>query len=478
MTPPAIAIIGGGYTGAAVAIHLSRASPRKLDIAILEPRQELGRGVAYSSTDPDHRINGPTAAHFLYPEKPTHFTDWFTADGGPVGDPDALDDLGRAFPRRSEMGRYIGGELAAHANGNPSNSAIRHIRDRAIDITATDDGYVVHLVSGATLAADMAIITTSNAAPSVPSVLEPVASHPGFFPDPWDLERMAEIPNGAEALIIGTGLTMADAALTVVRSRPLTTITAISRRGRLPQTYRRTPPTETLWEALNWTAPRFVARHGRPVTVNNILAVLRRDISALMAAGDEWQIAIDDLRDAAHQLRPALPAAEQSRFIRHLWPWYETHRFRFPPQIEKKVDQLREIGRLNIQAARLGSSWPEDGRINVSLTPRGTNQKELLSFDAVINCTGPQRRPRETGDPFLKNLVAAGYLTDNHLGLGVEVDAACRAIGAGGAAIPRIRVFGPLTRGRFGEMNGVPHTAAQIVTVMPQLVADLEEIFG
>ena len=52
-----VVIIGGGYTGAAAAIHLSRMAGRPLDIRIIEPREDAGRGVAYDTEDPAHRLN-------------------------------------------------------------------------------------------------------------------------------------------------------------------------------------------------------------------------------------------------------------------------------------------------------------------------------------------------------------------------------------------------------------------------------------
>lgn len=61
----AVIVIGGGFTGAAVAIALSRRAQTPLDIAVIEPRVEVGRGVAYSATDRDHRINAPAANHCL-----------------------------------------------------------------------------------------------------------------------------------------------------------------------------------------------------------------------------------------------------------------------------------------------------------------------------------------------------------------------------------------------------------------------------
>ena len=54
-----MAIVGGGYSGAAAGVQLARAARNAISITIIEPRDELGRGLAYSTPDPDHRLNGP-----------------------------------------------------------------------------------------------------------------------------------------------------------------------------------------------------------------------------------------------------------------------------------------------------------------------------------------------------------------------------------------------------------------------------------
>ena len=55
---PVVTIVGGGFSGASAAIQLARHAPPRLDITVIEPRPDVGRGLAYSSDDPDHRLNG------------------------------------------------------------------------------------------------------------------------------------------------------------------------------------------------------------------------------------------------------------------------------------------------------------------------------------------------------------------------------------------------------------------------------------
>jgi uncharacterized NAD(P)/FAD-binding protein YdhS len=58
--PLRLAVIGGGFAGAALIIHAINAAERPLAIEVVEPSAGLGRGAAYRVTDPVHRINVPS----------------------------------------------------------------------------------------------------------------------------------------------------------------------------------------------------------------------------------------------------------------------------------------------------------------------------------------------------------------------------------------------------------------------------------
>ena len=76
--PNTIAIVGGGFSGAALAWHLRRKNVTA-DIVVIEPRADLGRGLAYATPDPAHRINVP-ATRMILDETPPEVLESVMAD--------------------------------------------------------------------------------------------------------------------------------------------------------------------------------------------------------------------------------------------------------------------------------------------------------------------------------------------------------------------------------------------------------------
>lgn len=71
--PRRVTIVGGGFTGASVAVQLVRASSAPLAITIIEPRPNIGGGIAYSTDDSNHRLNAPIEGHLVDPADHTAF---------------------------------------------------------------------------------------------------------------------------------------------------------------------------------------------------------------------------------------------------------------------------------------------------------------------------------------------------------------------------------------------------------------------
>ena len=125
---PVVAILGGGLSGAATAFHLARSlPPQSVDIVVVEPRERLGRGLAYSTTDPAHRINVPASKMTLISNDLGHFMAWLAAERRALS-PGTLTLRGDFFPERQIFGEYVGACLAPYL----ASGAIRHLRAAAV----------------------------------------------------------------------------------------------------------------------------------------------------------------------------------------------------------------------------------------------------------------------------------------------------------------------------------------------------------
>ena len=132
---PTVAIVGGGFSGAAVAYHLAEARVAAA-IVVFEPRPALGAGLAYGDDDPTHRVNVPASRMSLLPDDEGQFARWLDASGLLAADPAARAGA-EAFPARAVFGRYVAEMLAPHL----ASGAVRHVRD-AVTGLARDGGRV------------------------------------------------------------------------------------------------------------------------------------------------------------------------------------------------------------------------------------------------------------------------------------------------------------------------------------------------
>ena len=160
--------------------------------------------------------------------------------------------------------------------------------------------------------------------------------------------------------------------------------------------------------------------------------------------------------------------------MRHLRPLYDVHRFRLPPQLEAVLDDAAMSGQLNYKASHIDTVTGNDDGITVAYRNRHSTTLEQETFDTVINCTGPESRPDRTDNPFIRALVARGLARIHPAGGGFDVDNDCAAVDANGESDPRLRVFGPLTLGQFGDPQGTPFILRYIVKTMPRIIDLLE----
>ena len=394
VSAPRIAIVGGGFTGAAVATHLALRTPAALAVDVIEPRAMLGGGVAYSSLDPAHRTNVAAARMSLFPDDESHFTRWLTDTRALEDDPDAVLADGRIYPRRRIFGNYVADQLDRAAR--TGRAMVRHLRDRAIGIGTSQDGWAIGLASGRTIGADLVVLAVSHPPPQAPeNVYCAIAEHRAFVPNPWALGALKPIMPMDKVLIMGTALSMADVVASLEQQGHRGRIIAFSRRGLLSRAH-----------AAASHEPFGSFAHEPMPTASATLRCVRRSVLEAERNGMPWQSVIDAMRRDGQAVWQKLASAERARLLRHLRPYWEVHRYRVAPQIGAVLERRRANGSLEILAAGLDGIAVVDGRIRTELKSAGPRRQRQASRDRIgrlrahygtgaCQCGAEQSRPAE-----------------------------------------------------------------------------------
>jgi uncharacterized NAD(P)/FAD-binding protein YdhS len=444
-----VTIIGGGFTGAAVALNLLE-MPGISDITIIEPRAKPGAGLAYSTPDPAHRVNVPAIRLLVHPREPGAFHAWLETSGALRDDPAAELPDGRRYPRRAVFGHYVHERLMQAANA-PAAPPLRHIRASALALRPHGRGYAIGLDNGAEHLADIAILAVSHPAPAVPAPLRAIAGAPKCFANPWAADLRQEIAPHDKVLIIGTALSTADVIAALEEAGYHNQILAVSRRGLVSRERR---PTTT------GPAGDFTTQPSRTAA-----ALLRRARQEIAQAG-MWEPVIEALRNQGGAIWAALPVEERRRFLRHLRTMWDVHRYQLAPQLAAILRAKTARGELRMQAARI-QSGTYDGRFHITF--RRGESLTTESFDAIINCTGPDHSSVIQTNPALASLAAGGLLRPDLHGLGIDTTPNANPLNAAGQPVHNLFIAGPLARACAGELMGLPQVTEHAALVAHQV---------
>jgi uncharacterized NAD(P)/FAD-binding protein YdhS len=305
----------------------------------------------------------------------------------------------------------------------------------------------------------MLVIASTHPRPGLPAELRPLSGDACLIEDPLAENALDPIQDGERVLIVGSGLTAADIVATLDRRGRSGLITVISRRGLRPRGHAaRTFPPEG----------DFVSRPAR--TATRLLASVRRAVAEAAAEGRPWQPVLDAARAQGSAIWAALDPDARRRVVRHLRPFWDVHRFRIAPQIDAMLEHRLAEGTLVFRRARLVSAEPRPQGFRVALRDhRGTVLKR--HFDRVVVATGPAHGDILAAQPYLQGLADKGFIALDPAGLGLLTATNARAIGGDCQADPTLFVAGPLARGTFGELMGLPQVSTYARFVADQLLA-------
>ena len=445
-----VAIIGGGFTGAAVAYHLARC-PAVDHAAILafEPRSDLGKGLAYDTADPAHRINVPATRMSLVPDDQEHFARWLADGGASAPDPTAHRPDGNIFPKRGVFGDYVFSQVKPLIDAG----RIEHVRSRVAHVSPTGAGWQLEDEAGNSFAADILVIAATHPSPRAPASLsKALEGHPRYIADATRPDALAPIRSKDSVLVVGNGLTAADVIASLGERGHVGKILSVSRRG-LRSRGHAPFPQEPYGDFLQ----------PPPQTTLDLLKRTRTALRAAAADGLSWHAVLDQLRAQARPIWQNLPVVERRRLVRHLRVFWDVHRFRIAPQVEQALDQAIADGRLEIAAGSILSAQRHGDGMQAVIRRRG-GTPETLDFEAVVITTGPAHGGILASQSWFSELAETGHLTMDPTGLGLACNENGEALGIEGDPQPDLLIAGPLARGVFGELMGLPqvteHAAA------------------
>ena len=444
-----VLIIGGGLSGTMLAVQLLRL-PGRRQILVIEPRAELGRGEAYSAVELGHTLNGNSARMSVDPDNADDLTEWLTdyigAGGWPESDQQHV-PISELFPPRGIFGLYAQQRLAEAKAA--SASTVEHVRGEVIDLQVQADSTLLTLDNGQQLRGAQAVLATGM----FPAARTPQTESSGLNAaavDPWDVRGMTRIDPQSTVLIIGSGLTMVDAVVSLEQAGHRGPIEIFSRHGLLPHV-RRQPPS---WED-------FLAANQALRSPRQLLREVRRQCRIARAQGIDWQAPLDTVRAHIGRLWSQASEGEKRQFVRHVRPWWESHHHRSPPLSAQLVARLHEAGRLRIRAASFKGLEPSADGVTIGLRYRGQQAITRVSGAALINSSGIEYDWRRVARPLPQQLLKRGLIQPGPLALGIAADVSGAVLDAQGQVSERLFAMGPPLRGMWWESTAVTDVALQ-----------------
>ncbi|MEV5137757.1 FAD/NAD(P)-binding protein [Streptomyces syringium] len=409
-----VVIVGAGFAGTSVFLHLVRAllrpGPRTRtgpagrpvrSVQVVDPHP-VGWGLAFGDSDPLLVCNSAADVNSLLADRPTDFIDYLRARGAPSGPQDCVP---RARMAEYCHDRHIEARALAVAHG----IEVRHVRDTAVSVSAWSGGHRVRLRGGQEITGDEVVVCTGVHRPRVPDGFAAFAGHPRYLDSPYPADRIRDgLSPGSRVLVLGTRQSAVDAALLLCRDGHRTTMTSPS--GLLPAVrqslaapVRDFPPLAGI-ARLDAADPRLEAKvtrcaveavrliDRRPLRAQTSAAAdpvrrLREETALVESGACSWPGVVVPLLEEVIALSAALPAARRRALIAH-FAWFVG---RYATALTV-LNARRLLAHFETGALRMAPGYPRAvsfgrGAWRVEwqrTTPTGSG----AGFDYVVNATG------------------------------------------------------------------------------------------
>jgi uncharacterized NAD(P)/FAD-binding protein YdhS len=448
---PTVAVIGGGFSGAMLAVELLRRRAGHLSVVLIERAPVPGRGVAYGTQFEGHLLNVRAKNMSAYADVPDHLVKWAQRHYSSSVKPDD-------FLPRPIYGQYISSQLREANRARPKD--FRCIQDEALSVAPMGNRSLIRLANGKTVIADKVVLALGNFPPADLQIPGKTPTSSRYVTNPWSGNAFASAAHDKNVLLIGSGLTSVDVTVEL-RARGFEgTIHMLSRRGLLPQRHAAVP------------FPPFPTEN-TPRTVRGLLRLIRLQVKKAEERGSNWRAVVDSLRPVTQQIWRSLPLVEQRRFLRHLRSYWDVHRHRIAERIADQLTLQLRSGQMQMHAGRITEYRECATGVEVTYRERKSGQLTTLLVDRVVNCTGPEGDYRRVSSPLLLELIERNLARPDALSLGLDVADDGAVLDSQGSPSSFLYAVGPLRKGKLWESVAVPELRVQVAELASLLVSGL-----
>ncbi|MCR6670182.1 FAD/NAD(P)-binding protein [Devosia ginsengisoli] len=437
-----VTIIGGGASGVLLAAHLLRDPDADIAVTLLERRGEFGQGVAYSASQRDHKVNVPARGMSAFADDPDHFWRWLQAQNypSPTGS--------WVFVPRRLYGTYLEHVLGEAARLRPGRLTVQ--ADEAVAVRQGAAGVETVLANGTTITSTHAVLAVGHE--TQPARGRGIAVRIGSAEDtPLDPD--------APVMILGSGLSMVDTWLSLAQIEHRGPILVVSRNGFLPKGHRDVPP-----------LPIDEADVPFGTSLPHFLTWFRTLVADTEAKGGDWRSVIDGLRPFNQRIWQSWTERTKRQALRHLRPWWNIHRHRLPPEQHERLSAAIAGGQVELIAAEFVGIERHGADVRATIRPRGQQDRQPMDVARVYDCGGVTVDVETSSNPIIRDLIARGDGRPDPLHIGLDVDENCFVIAADGKTSDHLLAVGPLTRGRFFEIEAVPDIRKQCADIARRLL--------
>jgi uncharacterized NAD(P)/FAD-binding protein YdhS len=461
-TVTTIVIVGGGFSGVAVAIRILRsAGASDVTVVVIDKSQRFGRGVAYATTSPFHLLNAPAGSMSAFEELPTDFVDFCKRFDPSV--------TGASYVSRCLYGEYMEVRLEEAEQASDVRLLRVHGVVKSVSDSSADTCACVRLTDGRKFLADYVILAIGDApqrGPFPASSCDEVRT--AYVENPWQQHGAGRIDGGV-SLVLGAGLTAVDIAIDLVKERGARNVVLLSRRGLKPHTQVDMPSTRRDVTSL---LPPGILQDGLVGKLRAVRAFAR----AHQMAESDWRTAVGELRSFVPGMWCSLSQRDKQRFIRRLRPFWDIHRHRCAPATAEILDQLIKKKLVRFVAGELCAlRWVKAG-VEATIRSRKCDPMYSLVVDQVVNCTGSGGPGTVIQGTLLQRLVEDGIVTFDLAGIGIETTDTYHVVGVNGRRANSVHYVGPLLRARYWEATAVPELRVHCTRLVAEVLSNRVDV--